>query len=61
MSYQKPVAQPKQTPMIYSKIVFLGDHCGKTSIISRFVEERFPDLTDKDRTTGFITKQMSLI
>ena len=58
-SLQKP--QPKPNPMIYSKIIFLGDHCGKTSIITRFIDDKFLDLTDKDKTLGFITKQMSLI
>jgi Ras-related protein Rab-5C len=58
-SFQKP--QPKPNPMIYSKIIFLGDRCGKTSIITRFIDDKFFDLTDKDRTTGFITKQMSLL
>ena len=58
-SLQKP--QPKPNPMIYSKIIFLGDHCGKTSIITRLIDDKFLDLTDKDKTTGFIIKQMSLI
>lgn len=62
MSQPKQPPQPKpSTLMIYTKLIFLGDHSGKTSIISRFINDTYPDLSDKDKTTGFITKQMSLI
>ena len=60
MSQQK---QPQQSNnnMIYSKVVLLGDHSGKTAIINRFIENKSPDIMNNTHTTGFITKQMSLI
>lgn len=65
MSQQKQHQQPTTNNMIYSKVVLLGDQSGKTSIINRFIDNNnnnsTPDITSNTHTTGFITKQMSLI